>query len=208
MISPTFIYIRAPNRLIVIKLTGLHYGHLSLLHLLVDPLCKRIDSRPHIICTLIKLRPCRLKLCGRPVHGRLLQVFDPILKHLLLFDQLGHVCVSVLTRVLLKYLQAYSQILVLILQHEYVGIEVIHVLSLLLDVLPQTQVALEHLLHHVHGVDDALGDRVLGLIHGTREGRGAPSCDVLEGLAFFSEKFLYVVFVFDDALSDDQSSLS
>jgi hypothetical protein len=63
-------------------------------------------------------------------------------------------------------LQAHPQVFVLILQHKYVGVEVVHVLPLLLDVLPQTQVALEHFLHHVHCVDDTLSYRILGLVHG------------------------------------------
>ena len=80
-------------------------------------------------------------------------------------------------------------------------------LSLLLDVLPQTQVALQHFLHHVHCVDDTLRDRVLGLVHSAWESGRTTGRDVLQGLRFFTEKFLYVVFVFDDTLRDDQSSL-
>ena len=135
-------------------------------------------------------------------------MFDPVLEHFFFFDELRHVRVRVLPRVLLKYLQPHPQILILILQHKYIGVEVVHMLSLLLDVLSQTQVALKHFLHHVHCVDDTLRDRVLGLVHCAWEGRSGATCrDVLKGLGFFTEKFLYVVFVFDDTLSDDQSSL-
>jgi hypothetical protein len=91
-------------------------------------------------------------------------VFDTILQYLLLLYQFSHVRIGILPRVFLEYLQPHPEILILILQHKYVGVEIINVLPLLLNVLPQTQVTLKHLLHHVDCVDDTLSDRILGLI--------------------------------------------
>jgi len=71
------------------------------------------------------------------------------------------------------------------------------VFSLLLNVLSQTQVTLEHFFHHIDCVNNSLGNRIFGFIDSTRESTSWAHGYVLEGLTFFTEKFFYVIFVFD-----------
>ena len=207
MISRPLVDISASHRLVVIELARLHDRHLRLLHLRVCPLRERVDNRPHIVRTLVELRPGRLKLRGRPVHRGLFKVFDAILKHFFFLDELGHVGVGILARVFLEYLEPHPEVLVLILQHKYVGIEVVYVLPLLLDVLPETEVALQHLLHHVDRVNDALGDRIFRFIDCARQVSSRACGDILESFTLLSEELLYVILILDDSFGDDQSSL-
>jgi hypothetical protein len=65
---------------------------------------------------------------------------------------------------ILHDLQTLSQILILILQLVYFLILFIDQLRLLLDRLPQTEIPLQHLLHHVDCLNYASCYRVLGLI--------------------------------------------
>ena len=60
--------------------------------------------------------------------------------------------------------QPLPQILILVLQLEYLRVLVVDQLRLLLDGLTQAQISLKYLLHHVDGVDDATRDRVLRLV--------------------------------------------
>ena len=80
-------------------------------------------------------------------------------------------------------------------------------LPLLLDVLPETEVALQHLLHHVDRVNDALGDRIFGFIDCARQVSSRTRGDILESFTLLSEELLYIILILDDSFGDDQSSL-
>ena len=207
-VSPTFVNVCAPYWFIVIKLGRFHDSHLCLLHLRVNTLGKGINNGPHIICALIKLRSCRLKLSSSPVHRSLFKVFHTIFKNFLLLDQFCHVSKRIFASVFFKYLQPQPEVFILILQHKYVSIEVIDMLSLFLNVLPQTEIALQHFFHHVNSVDDALSDCIFGFVDSAWQGTSTRASGyVLESLAFFSEELFNVVLVLDDSFGDDESPL-
>ena len=75
-----------------------------------------------------------------------------------------HLLKRVFSGEVLKDHQPLPEILILVLQLEDLCILVVNELGLLLDGLSQAEVPLQHLLHHIYGVDDAARDGVLGLI--------------------------------------------
>ena len=80
---------------------------------------------------------------------------------------------------------------------------VIYALTLLLNSLSQTEIALEHLFHHVHCVNNAFSNGILGLVNGRWQFRGVMLySDVLKGFRFLFEELLDVIFVLDDSLGD------
>ena len=60
--------------------------------------------------------------------------------------------------------EALSQVFILILKLEDLCVLIVDKFRLLLDGFTQAQVPLQHLLHHVHGVNDPASDRVLRLV--------------------------------------------
>lgn len=72
--------------------------------------------------------------------------------------------------------------------------------------LPQGQVTLQNLLHHVHCVNDTLGNGVLRLVHSTGE-LWLPIHNVLEGLTLVLEELLNIILVNYDTFSDNLPTL-
>lgn len=131
-------------------------------------------------------------------------MLNSVLKNLLLFNKPSHISIGgVLPGILLKDLQPVPQVLILSLVLEDVGILVVYAFTLFLDGLSEAQIALEHFFHHVHCVNDALSDGILGLIHSRWQLSGVVfHCYILKGLGFLFEELLDVVFVFDNSLCD------
>ena len=75
-----------------------------------------------------------------------------------------HLLKRVLSGEVLKDHQPLPEVFILVLQLEDLCVLVVNQLGLLLDGLSQAEVPLQHLLHHVDGVDDAASDGVLGLV--------------------------------------------
>ena len=75
-----------------------------------------------------------------------------------------HLLKRVLPGEVLKDHQPLPEILILVLQLEDLGVLVVNQLGLLLNRLSQPEIPLQHLLHHIDGVDDPARDSVLGLV--------------------------------------------
>ena len=109
--------------------------------------------------------------------------------------------------ILLHHIQTLSQIVILLLQLEDFSIAVVQILRLPLDGLSERQIALQHLFHHVHRMDDPFSDGILRLIHSTvrLQWIHVPliRSDVPQLVSLVPEKLVYFLLVFYYALGDD-----
>ena len=72
-----------------------------------------------------------------------------------------------MTSVLFHDIQSLPQIIILLLQLEYLGVAVIKAFRLPLNGFSQRQVALKNFFHHINCMDDTLCNGVFRLINST-----------------------------------------
>lgn len=99
-----------------------------------------------------------------PIIASGLELNNSLFEDFFFSDQFLHFKIRIMACEILHDLETLSQILILILQLVYFLILFIDQLRLLLDRLPQTEIPLQHLLHHVDCLNYASCYRVLGLI--------------------------------------------
>ena len=151
--------------------------------------------------SLSKVGHCRplLHLIGhastlrvRPIVACLLQLGDPLLQSFLLTYQVLDLIERVFAGEVFKDHEALSQVFILVLQLEDLCVLVVDELRLFLDGFAEAQVPLQHLLHHVHGVDDPPRDRVFRFIGSVvsaarrSHGTGRPDSIRINPIDFFS----------------------
>ena len=103
-----------------------------------------------------------MELC--PIIACLLQLCDSLLESLLLSHKFLNFNHAILTSVVFKHHETLTQVFVFVLKLEDLRVLVINELRLLLDGLSESEIALQHFLHHVHRVDDAACDGIFCLI--------------------------------------------
>lgn len=114
-------------------------------------LFRRLIRLAIFVCALTTLHP---------VVTSGLQLDDSLLEHLLIFNQLLHFKVAVFARIVFEYLQAFSQVFVLVLKLVNFLILLVNQLRLLLDRLAEAQISLQNFFHHVDCLDDAASNSV------------------------------------------------
>lgn len=125
----------------------------------------------------------------------------------LLFSKRLHLIRAVLVVEFLHDIESFSQVVVLLLELEDLSIRVIQRLGLPLNGLSQRQIALQHLLHHVHSVDDPLSDGILRLVDSTvrllRVLVPLVTGDVSQLVSLVSKELVHLFLVLDNSLRDD-----
>lgn len=108
--------------------------------------------------------------------------------------------IGCLVRELFMKLQSFTQIFVLLLELEQLSVHTVNGLRLLLNGFSQRQVALQHLLHHVHCVDNSLCNGIFGFIC-SRHIHPIDRCNRLQSLTFLLKILINVVSILDESIS-------
>jgi hypothetical protein len=168
--------------------------------IIIELLIKSSSSLTKCCCFLFVFELLSLCLVMDERMLRLFEGLNSLLKHLLILQQFYYIIRLLILVHLLPMLYLIPQIFILIMNHKQFCILIINHFILFLNSLPQTQIRLQHLLHHIDCLNYTLSDGILLCLGEV----GVFVGDLLECLRFLFKELFYIPMVIAlDAMSLD-----